>query len=95
MVDAFVTRKGWLAGAIGLALTIGCRPSMIDAAHARAVNDLGCPTEVIRVYNAAGGMVVARGCGHWVRYACYRQEDDAVCVADRPATQMPDDPGYE
>lgn len=56
-----------------------------DAARTRGATDLGCPIERVVTYRAAGGVYVARGCGHWVDYDCVVSAtgtvyQEAVCV---------------
>ncbi len=73
-----------------LLLASGCAPTVIDAAKARAAVDLNCPIENIGTYRAAGGSVVARGCGAWTEYACSYSHKDPVCVPEPPARVEPD-----
>ena len=77
-----------------LLLASGCGilagPTIADAAKARAAVDLNCPSESIGTYRAAGGSVVARGCGAWTQYACFYSRRDPVCVPEAPARTVPD-----
>jgi len=77
-----------------LLLTSGCGmlvgPTIADAAKARAAVDLNCPSESIGTYRAAGGSVVARGCGAWTQYACFYSRREPVCIPEPPARAVPD-----
>jgi hypothetical protein len=76
---------------LGSMIGTGCKPHLSDAARARGAADLDCPAERVSAYPAQGGVIVARGCGQWVQYACFyahgqtspaciRQSDPAVDV---------------
>ena len=65
-------------------------PTVYDAAKARAEVDLGCPSESIGTYRAAGGSVVARGCGAWTQYACFYSRGEPVCTPVARAQVIPD-----
>jgi hypothetical protein len=65
-------------------LLSGCA-SRTDEARSRAASDLNCPYERIYSYTAAHGVVVARGCGAWTEYECFRTRSGAVCVREAPA----------
>jgi hypothetical protein len=75
-------------------LIAGCEmltgPTVADAAKERAAIDLSCPTESIGTYRAAGGSVVAHGCGAWTQYACFYSRRTPVCVPELPARVIPD-----
>ena len=77
-----------------LLMTSGCAmlggPTIADAAKARAAVDLNCPSESIGTYRAAGGSVVARGCGAWTEYACSYSHREPVCVPEPAAHVVPD-----
>ena len=70
------------------ACTLTPVPTIADVAKARAAIDLSCPVKRIATYRAAGGLVIARGCGVWAQYSCSysgRQEmlqPDPVCVPE-------------
>jgi len=76
-------------------LLSGCA-SRTDEARSRAVSDLNCPYERIYSYAAAHGVVVARGCGAWTEYECFRTSTrwggEAVCVREAPAQVNADFP---
>lgn len=77
-----------------LLLTSGCGiltgPTIADAAKARATIDLNCPSDNIGTYRAAGGSVVARGCGAWTQYACFYSRREPVCTPEPAARVVPD-----
>jgi hypothetical protein len=79
-----------------LLLVSGCGmlggPTVYDAAKARAAVDLNCPSESIGTYRAAGGSVVARGCGAWTQYACFYSRREPVCAPEPRAQVFPDSP---
>jgi len=71
-----------------LVLLLPACASGVDEARSRAVTDLNCPYEGIYSYTAAHGEVVARGCGAWTEYQCFRTGrglGEAVCVREAPA----------
>lgn len=67
-------------------------PTVYDAAKARAAVDLNCPSESVATYRAAGGSVVARGCGAWTKYACFYSRREPVCTPEARAQVIPDSP---
>ncbi|HWZ92107.1 MAG TPA: hypothetical protein VNW92_24760 [Polyangiaceae bacterium] len=87
-------------GALALFCLTGCGP-IPDVARARAATDLQCAPEQIATYRAEDGSTVARGCGAWTQYECFRAQrefnrfgvnDTVVCVREAPAQINADAP---
>jgi hypothetical protein len=51
--------------------------------------DLSCPAEQLELYRAEGGLLVAKGCGHWTAYACFHERGRIVCMHDAAAVVHP------
>jgi hypothetical protein len=76
-----------------LLLMSGCMSATVtEEARSRAVTDLSCPMDRIFAYEAEGNAVVARGCGAWTQYECFRTRganSTPVCVREAPAVVTP------
>jgi hypothetical protein len=77
-----------------LLLMSGCMSATVtEEARWRAVTDLSCPVDRIFAYEAEGNAVVARGCGAWTQYECFRTHganSTPICVREAPAVVTPD-----
>jgi hypothetical protein len=68
-------------------------PTMSDVVRARAATDLDCTVDRISLYPETGGLIAARGCGAWTRYACSYVGGDPTCREQQPAESVPDTVG--
>ena len=78
----------WLPFSIALS-ACGAGP-LSRTAQARGAADLDCPAGHVSAYLARGGVFVARGCGYWIEYSCFRSVGNAVCIRQSDPKQLPD-----
>ena len=69
--------------------TSACSATVFDAARDRAAGELSCPIEQTRAYRAAGGIIVVKGCGHWLRYGCVYSRNTPVCTREGMTEELP------
>jgi hypothetical protein len=83
-----VTAGARLSFALCILLT-GCGATVLDAARERGVDDLSCAPEKIQAYTGKGGIIVVRGCGRWVQYACFYSRRNPVCMREGTIEALP------
>jgi hypothetical protein len=43
----------------------------------------------LRAYRAKGGVILVKGCGHWIQYGCFYARTEPVCMRDGSVEELP------